>query len=632
MMAEGHLSDETAGRLKLSSRHREARGPIEADPKATGDQLSRSRIGHSRPPYYPQENGRPVTHDVEATKKCQAARDPRDHLLSDISDASTSPAVGSPTGVSPLNTPPIPTTKTAAETSKPTVRFSDRVLPPASLKRPLASRRANSNDVPVAEWGVLFDENGYATRRVGQVLQVLARHIVDEFVPRNSLVVTPEKLGLLYSRYPLDPEVYRFSEMFTCRARDAHDRIADFFTDLDCQYHLIQLDSRSRPRVPALTPIGFAQYMTTCILAYPDEEFRRLDKIVQDIPLTLGAAGNQSERLPRELLRSLFPVRPDSKSKKILIAALDDLMDDLELQPLDPKSPYVAPVRSARREASSSYRVSSQNYAPGQSYSTQDTPKTLEIATGGPRFVTSSRQLTDGKAADDYDRDRVRSRHKEPPEIHHGPRSPEAKKPHYDRDYIATGPADRGDKATQARKQATHPSTSDTRALVPFSNSSVHASGPSYRRPPSPRLRTHTASAPDISSTVGPTTSASPSSSKTYFRPLSYISVSTTSPTSERREYVASPTTYSPTTTTARSRDHVVTSKHGGVEKGHGADTRTVPASKGGDASRRSERQHHHHRRSATVEEDRRLTWGEVLSRKDARRSMVDNSGRGSGR
>ncbi|KAK6955806.1 hypothetical protein Daesc_003450 [Daldinia eschscholtzii] len=187
------------------------------------------------------------------------------------------------------------------------------------------------------------------------------REWIDDLAPGSSnLVITPEKLSALYSRYRLNPEIYPFVEILNSRARDAHDRLADFFTDLDCQYHLVQPNPYSRPRVPALTPLGFVQYFTTCILAHPDEEFRRLDKIVADVQLVVvpdssscnptpapapTAGGDATgehppERLPRQLFRSQFPVRHDPKSKKILAAALDDLIYDLRiLEPSSPRSP-----------------------------------------------------------------------------------------------------------------------------------------------------------------------------------------------------------------------------------------------------------------------------------------------------
>ncbi|KAI1210456.1 uncharacterized protein F4807DRAFT_467192 [Annulohypoxylon truncatum] len=283
----------------------------------------------------------PQNGDTDKSSKNHPAAEPQGHPLSSTSGSATPSSID---GSSRIESPISPVSPT--ETSKPTVRFSDRGLPRAFAKRPPVSRRSSANAMPVAEWGVLFDERDYATPRCSQFLKGLARHVIDDLAPGSSnLVITPEKLSVFYSKYRVDQEIYTFVDIFNSRSRDVYERIADFFTDLDCQYHLVQLDSYSRPRVPALTPVGFAQYLTTCILAYPDEEFRRLGKVVADVQLVAespngGSGDSQLERLPRQLLRSQFPVHHDPKSRKILEAALDDLMYDLGLLgPARPKAP-----------------------------------------------------------------------------------------------------------------------------------------------------------------------------------------------------------------------------------------------------------------------------------------------------
>ncbi|KAL7623878.1 hypothetical protein AAE478_005434 [Parahypoxylon ruwenzoriense] len=301
-------------------------------------------------------------HEPKVIKKIRSEEPPCRHSPSSAFGSAISSPTNSPASASSHNTSLSSASSGAVAPAvdappKPTVRFTDRGPPLTFAKSPAAPRRHSYNPARVAEWGVLFDEKGYATYRNGQFLRGLAKHIIDDFAPDSSnIVVTPEKLSGFYSKYSLDPDTYPFLEIFSSKARDVHERIADFYTDLDCQYHLVQLDSRahSRPRVPALTPIGFAQYLTACVLAHPDEEFRRLDKVVTDVQLevagsatvaaspavvtTGGQQQQQAEKLPRQLVRSLFPVEHDPKSRKILAAALDDLMYDLGLLP-SPKSP-----------------------------------------------------------------------------------------------------------------------------------------------------------------------------------------------------------------------------------------------------------------------------------------------------
>ncbi|KAI1175761.1 hypothetical protein F4777DRAFT_578724 [Nemania sp. FL0916] len=361
------------------------------------------------------------------------------------------------------------------------VRFSDSVTlvespvsgPASPKKAPWAMHRRGSSmstcsEPPTPEWGVMFDGNGFATARCEQVLRGLGRYLVEEFLPRGEAVIIPEKLGLLYSRFRIEREIYPFEDIFHGLPRREpsinsgtssgsnglatyHNRIGDFFTDLDCEYYLVppphttsaatfpppssplsspsisssptalvsspsspmfprsssyttfrpmanhppivslhqqqqhQPPLRPRPRscarpsVPALTLAGFAQFFTICILAHPDEEAMRLDKIARELALyvhvpvdiTGGPAGTfaatatatsvpsspvathgappwpspsptsstgfmgggglvtRGEKLPRQFSRNLLPVAPDAKSRKLLAAAVDDLLCDL---------------------------------------------------------------------------------------------------------------------------------------------------------------------------------------------------------------------------------------------------------------------------------------------------------------
>ncbi|KAI0016631.1 hypothetical protein F4780DRAFT_797626 [Xylariomycetidae sp. FL0641] len=221
------------------------------------------------------------------------------------------------------------------------VRFSDIELPRNSTRLPGAFRRSSVSLEPSADWGVLFDEGGYATHRCGQVLRGLARYMIDEFTPKGSLVVTPEKLGTLYSRFRLDEEVIPFVDIFqpgtsTAAAKTAHHAsLSDFYADLGCQQHLVQADARSKPAVPALTPVGFAQFYLTCVLAHPDAEARRLSRIAHALPLRADGPGPGPEPrplplpLPRAFARALAPPRHDAESRKLLAAAVDDLLFEL---------------------------------------------------------------------------------------------------------------------------------------------------------------------------------------------------------------------------------------------------------------------------------------------------------------
>ncbi|KAI1107364.1 hypothetical protein F4804DRAFT_329399 [Jackrogersella minutella] len=633
------------------------------------------------------EDGNQKLDGNELTKKSQAAESPQGHPPSSTSgSAAFSLIESSARDLSPKSSSS-PVSATGTDISKPVVRFSDRGPPRAFTKRPAISRRSSANAVPAAtEWGVLFDERGYATLRNGQFLRGLARHVIDDLAPNSSnLVITPEKLNVLYSRYKVDPEVYPFVDIFNSRARDVHDRIADFFTDLNCQYHLVQLDSYSRPRVPALTPVGFAQYLTTCILAHPDEEFRRLDKIVTEVQLVAdvsSATDGQPEKLPRQLLRSQFPVRHDPKSRKVLAAALDDLMYDIRLlEPCSPKKqlaimppppPPLSPPSSEKRGSGSVTGV--RHYVPAEKlYARKDAfviPAGPEVNKLRGRYVPTGVLHTIGdenpssapaSAADAqvHDRDgrrnsyheRPRSRFTEEPDSHEIASISAAREQQHRSEADLHPPSSRSTASPRTSQRGPLSITTAARAarvlsypnstLSSSSTSAYHptgtrtgASSPTYRRAQSPPLRNYRASAPDVSHTPAQ-----------HAKPAEYT-VNDSGPDASPRDRRGSgggladargsskaPTPITTTTTTALVSQQPLASARQDIMRRAAA---TAPPSTTAALMNTGEKKHHgHHRRRRSavvaVDDDRGPTWEEVLKAQPAHHHGSRNSSKGGG-
>ncbi|KAI0852087.1 hypothetical protein F5Y00DRAFT_274299 [Daldinia vernicosa] len=423
--------------------------------------------------------------EAEVAEGYQVAKPHQGQSTSSSSNSITSSSreSTSTTSTSASRTPLSPKNTEIGDTSRPGVRFSDRGPPRTSTGHPTIYRRSSIGAGTVVEWGTLFDENGYATTRNNQFLRGLAKYIIDDLAPNSSsLVITPEKLSAFYSRYRMDQEIYPLIEILNSRARDAHDRLADFFTDLDCQYHLVPLDFYSRPRVPALTPAGFAQYFTTCILAHPDEEFRRLDKIVADVQLVADTPpiDGELERLPRQLFRSQFPVRHDPKSRKILTAAIDDLIYDLRLlEPSSPRSPLALmppPPPSSTKDKSLVPVI--RRYVIPEEYTRQDQYKLAAGSEAGQHCGRYLQSMNGEKS----DRPPTGNRDYEP--YHERERS------HYNKEPSGYRPAPSGGAGS----------------IVLYSPRST------YQRARTPPPRGHRASAPDVSS-----------ASASYFRPAGYL-------------------------------------------------------------------------------------------------------------
>lgn len=87
-----------------------------------------------------------------------------------------------------------------------------------------------------------------------------------------------------------------------------------------CQHHLIQEHPAEAPYVPALTPLGFQQWMTAMIQAYPDTEYERISRAVLDMPIS--NADNIKERFPKSLPRRMFPKSENMQAQQRCAASL----------------------------------------------------------------------------------------------------------------------------------------------------------------------------------------------------------------------------------------------------------------------------------------------------------------------
>ncbi|KAL9083297.1 MAG: hypothetical protein Q9159_005860 [Coniocarpon cinnabarinum] len=156
-------------------------------------------------------------------------------------------------------------------------------------------------------WQPLFGDDGKPTPRLGQFLRGIALHIVEDFEPRHSLVITPQKMLKFYDAARVTEEIYPWSDMFGGKMTNSN--ISHLYRDLECQHHFVQRQYDEKPSIPALTPLGFQRWMTTVIQAHPDEEFMRLAKVAMDMPIS--NADDRKERFPKQLSRRLFPKQPE---------------------------------------------------------------------------------------------------------------------------------------------------------------------------------------------------------------------------------------------------------------------------------------------------------------------------------
>ncbi|KAI0137278.1 hypothetical protein BJ170DRAFT_590215 [Xylariales sp. AK1849] len=558
---------------------------------------------------------------------------------------------------------------------RPGVHFSDR----RNLsKRPAGMLRSPSSTQPPAEWGLLFDGDGYATHRLGQVLRGLAKYLIEDYTPRSSLVITPEKLSTFYAKYRLESERIPFLDVLTSKAKDANDRFADFFDDLECQHYLVQRDSRTRPRVPALTPIGFAQLFTTCILAYPDEEFRRLEKIVAEIPLVADAVTQDGhpEWLPRSIIRSCLPARHDIKNRKLLDGAIDDLMDDLKLPSSGSRRPF--PTQASFQRRVSAARTSTRpgqghrRYSAPRLHSTEGSaPEEYDPRGGRKRFAPGTLHTIGDESAEGYEDSRHRERYRaldrggsllSPTEGDAKLRSNDERATQVDshtppgrfpRPSLLTNFGSRSQSYTQVYSQPNYPSI--TIPPPPIGNKASMSSTASLSsgRPRSPQREAHSTSVPNVST--------SDSSSSTVIMTPSIVSSISESPSLEQGTLLDMLQHDSSTHQPTIDRDRIPSMSHDNVRKysvgkkqretnwtggdspvlegnsSGGGSTGSVPLSTGADrvstSTSRLERQPHRRLPSADsvlADDNKRLTWGEFLkSQKAGQRGSGGSGGSG---
>ncbi|KAI4719804.1 hypothetical protein E4T48_04039 [Aureobasidium sp. EXF-10727] len=222
--------------------------------------------------------------------------------------------------------------------------------------RPGQARMPSTYEETVLEkaWQPLF-ESGQPTPRLSQFLRGLALHIIDDYEPKRSLVISPAKMTQFFEDVRLSSEIYPWRDIFGGRV--TCESISRIYRDLRCQHHFIQLGNHSVPDIPALTPDGFNQFMTILIQAHPSMEYERLAKAVLDMPIS--NADNPKERFPKELSRRLIPKEEDITQQQRLHAALSTDRN-IQLRSSNPMPPPPPPVsvqsqQPASQSASTSF-------------------------------------------------------------------------------------------------------------------------------------------------------------------------------------------------------------------------------------------------------------------------------------
>ncbi|KAH6622807.1 hypothetical protein F5144DRAFT_495368 [Chaetomium tenue] len=241
---------------------------------------------------------------------------------------------GSPAQQAP-NAPQFPRPPPGVQWDKPT---PPRVQPPPGAV-PDSPKELSAID---KKWGVLFDKDDVPTKRWEQVVRGIGNYLMDEFMPQNTLVVTPGKMAAFYSHHKLELEAFPFTEIFRGRQGAPPARLAELYQQLGCEYYLVPAEPKARPTVPGLTLAGWSRWMTLAMRAYPNEESQRLGMVVATLPINAAALFDiKPERLPKQISRHLLPERPDRQARVLLSSTLKAHLEATTQHP--PRSPDKAP-------------------------------------------------------------------------------------------------------------------------------------------------------------------------------------------------------------------------------------------------------------------------------------------------
>lgn len=134
-------------------------------------------------------------------------------------------------------------------------------------------------------------------------------------------------LASSYNSHALEKEPHPLLSIFRANSNEEH--IQQLYQNLGCEHHLIQENPHSPAIIPSLTAVGFAHWMTLFILAYPQEEWTRLERVVRAMPIDADGdlVDGKPERLPKQISRHLLPVKTDPSSQKLLEDAILTFLD-----------------------------------------------------------------------------------------------------------------------------------------------------------------------------------------------------------------------------------------------------------------------------------------------------------------
>ncbi|EMT62508.1 hypothetical protein FOC4_g10006125 [Fusarium odoratissimum] len=314
----------------------------------------------SEPPSPRSDAAKPASH--ESTPRESVREEPKKHESASSSFDSKNKSHNNPSSSrSSLGSPTtsyISDSASSRASNRPERRHSEPRPASRPAPPPEPVKQGPALSAVDLKWGTLFDDRGEPTKRLGQVLRGIANYLISEYSPHNSLVVTPEKLNAFYLEYKLDTETFPFQQIFDCRPHGALDNLETLYQHLRCENHLIQRRPGGMPHIPSLTPAGFERWMTCQLRAFPDQEAKRLNHIMTDLPITADGVlvDDKPERLPKQISRHLLPATRHRETHDLVVDAIAGWIKHTEENESDYRRTSSEDVYKIKEEKSGRYR------------------------------------------------------------------------------------------------------------------------------------------------------------------------------------------------------------------------------------------------------------------------------------
>ncbi|KAF4441940.1 hypothetical protein FACUT_2347 [Fusarium acutatum] len=338
---------------KPASHESTPREPVREEPKkheSASSSFDSKNKSHSNPSSSRSSLGSPTTSYISDSASSRASNRPSSPPKPAIREAS--PPAPKPRPCVRFSKAPIILNE-GPEPRHPEPRPTSRSVPP-----PEPVKQGPALSAVDLKWGTLFDDKGEPTKRLGQVLRGIANYLISEYSPHNSLVVTPEKLNAFYLEYKLDTETFPFQQIFDCRPHGALDNLETLYQHLRCENHLIQRRPGGMPHIPSLTPAGFERWMTCQLRAFPDQEAKRLNHIMTDLPITADGVlvDDKPERLPKQISRHLLPATRHRETHELVVDAIAGWIKHTEENETDYRRTSSEDVYKIKEEKLGRYR------------------------------------------------------------------------------------------------------------------------------------------------------------------------------------------------------------------------------------------------------------------------------------